>query len=369
MKPDSNRLLSSSLAWVVVAMTWTAPVLAHHSTAEYDGNAIEEARGEIVSVIWRNPHVRLRISTESVDGNSQLWELEGTDLTRLDRVGLQRDVVAVGDVVTFAGNPSTRKARRMYVTNLLLPNGTELLLRGGAQARWAPDKLIDIYAPATPAALVAAAATTVSDDDEGFFDKVLVPTRGPAPAWLSNPPLTEAARRGRALYDAVTDDPVLGCVSPGMPRVMTRSGPYAVRFIERDGDIIEQNEWFEIDRLIHMDGREPPADQPYTPLGYSVGRWDGDALVVTTTHIDWPYFQLYGLEGVPQTRAMRIVERFTPSEGGKTLTYDVSASDPGTFTETVTYEHYVTFRWDPTLEFLPYDCIEVERKARAPQAR
>jgi hypothetical protein len=359
MKHDPGRRFPGRHAAFVPGLLLCAPlVLAHHSTAEYDSNAIAEARGEVVSVLWRNPHVRMTISTAAIDGNDQLWELEGVDLTRLDRAGLPRDLIEVGDVVNFAGNPSTRKARRMYVTNVLLADGTEILLRGGAQARWAPGRVIDTYAPAAPTPVAA------TDGGIGFIGKVLVPTRGPAPAWLSNPPLTDAAREGRAAYDAVTDDPVLGCVSPGMPRVMTRSGPYAIRFIERDGDIVQQNEWFEIDRLIHMDGRQPSADQAYTPLGYSAGRWDGDALIITTTHIDWPYFQLYGLEGVPQSRAMRIVERFTPSGDGTTVTYDISATDPATFTETVTYEGYVTFRWDPSLEFLPYDCIEEERRAR-----
>ena len=150
-----------------------------------------------------------------------------------------------------------------------------------------------------------------------------------------------------------------------MPRVMLRSGPYAVRFIERGPDLVLQNEWFEIDRVIHMDGRAPAANQPYTPLGYSAGKWEGESLVITTTHIDWPYFELYGLVGVPQSRAMRIVERFTPRDGGATLKYDWSATDPAAFTETVTYEGYATFRWNPSLQFLPYDCIEEERKARS----
>jgi hypothetical protein len=340
-----------------------SPASAHHSTAEYDSASIVEARGEIVDVLWRNPHVRLRISTEAIDGSSELWELEGTDLTRLDREGVPHDLLSVGDVISFAGNPSTRKPRRMYVTNLLLVDGREMLLRTGAEPRWSADRLVNTDGRIAPAKVAAAPAA-----GNGFFDKVLVPTRGPAPGWLSDPPLTESARAGRALYDAVTDDPVLGCVSPGMPRVMTRSGPYAIRFLQRGGDIVQQNEWFEIDRLIHMDGRDASADTPYTPLGYSVGRWEGEALVVTTTHIDWPYFQLYGLEGVPQSRAMQIVERFTPSDGGATLAYDLAATDPATFTQTVTYDRYVTFRWDPTLEFLPYDCIEEERSARKPQA-
>jgi len=300
-------------AILVVLLMWPALLPAHHSTAEYDARQVVEARGEVVGVVWRNPHVRLRISTKAVDGSDQVWELEGVDLTRLDRAGLSRDLVKVGDVVSFAGNPSRRSARRMYVTNLRLADGRELLLRAGAEPRWAPTRLIDVYAPVAPVEVTAASS------DGRFFDKVYSPTRGPAPAWLKDPPLTDAARVKRAAYDAVLDDPVLGCVKPGMPRVLTRSGPYAIRFLERDGNIIQQNEWFEVDRLIHMDGRQPPANQPHTPLGYSAGRWDGDALVVTTTHIDWPYFQLYGLEGVPQSRQMRIVERFTPSENGTVL--------------------------------------------------
>ena len=102
------------------------------------------------------------------------------------------------------------------------------------------------------------------------------------------------------------------------------------------------------DRPRHSHGRPRTGrDQPYTPLGYSVGKWEGEALVITTTHIDWPYFELYGLVGVPQSRAMRIVERFTPRDGGATLKYDWSATDPAAFTETVTYEGYATFRWNP----------------------
>jgi hypothetical protein len=265
----------------------------------------------------------------------------------------------VGDTITFAGNPSTRTERRMYVTNLLIADGREILLRGNVKPRWATDGGVNTDA--------IAARATASPPPAGnrFFNRVFVPAReGQAPAWLRNPPLTEAGRAGKAAYDEVVDDPVLGCISPGMPRVMLRSGPYAIRFIERGADLVLQNEWFEIDRLIHMDGREPPANTPYTPLGYSAGQWDGDALVVTTTHIDWPYFELYGLVGVPQSRQMRIVERFTPRDGNATVQYDWSATDPVNLTETISYENYVTFRFNPSLDFLPYDCVEDERRPR-----
>ena len=342
------------------ALGCSLPLAAHHSTAEYDAAAFVEARGEVVSVLWRNPHVRFQVSTQSIDGNERLWEIESADLTRLDRAGLPRNLLNVGDVVTFAGNPSTRTERRMYVTNLLIADGREILLRGNVRARWSGDRAVNT--DAIPTSATAAAAPT----GNRFFGRVFVPSReGQAPAWMRDPPMTAAARAGKAAYDEVVDDPVLGCVSPGMPRVMLRSGPYAVRFIERGANLVLQNEWFEIDRLIHMDGREPPAAEPYTPLGYSAGRWEGDALVITTTHIDWPYFELYGLVGLPQSRAMRIVERFTPRDGNATVQYDWSATDPTNLTETIGYENYVTFRWKTGLDFLPYDCIEDERKARS----
>ncbi|HEY7670928.1 MAG TPA: DUF6152 family protein [Gammaproteobacteria bacterium] len=354
-----SRFAGTLAATLSGCLACATPAAAHHSTAEYDANVVVEARGEIVSVLWRNPHIRFQASTKSIDGDDRLWDVESADLTRLDRAGLPRDILKVGDVVSFAGNPSKRTERRMYVTNLLVADGREILLRGNVMPRFASaDQVVgtDVTFPKTD---------TAPATGTGFFGKVLVPTReGRAPPWVGSPPLTAHAAAGKAAYDEVVDDPVLGCVSPGMPRVMLRSGPYAIRFIERGADLVLQNEWFEIDRLIHMDGREPSADAPYTPLGYSAGKWDGDALVVTTTHIDWPYFELYGLVGVPQSREMRIVERFTPRDGGATVQYDFAATDPAAFTETVAYENYATFRWQPTLEFLPYDCIEEERKAR-----
>jgi Family of unknown function (DUF6152) len=354
-----TALVALFAAAVLSLLGGPARVSAHHSTAEYDGKTFVEARGKVVSVLWRNPHVRFQVSTKSIDGNDQLWEIESADLTRLDRAGLSHDIVKVGDMVTFAGNPSTRKARRMYVTNLLVADGREILLRGNVKPRWAtPDRVVSTDPNFTRQPVAGATSSS-------FLDRVFVAQReGKAPAWVSHPPFTPTAREKQAAYDEVVDDPVLGCVSPGMPRVMLRSGPYGIRFVKQGSDLVLKNEWFEIDRLIHMDGKEPAADAPYTPLGYSAGRWDGDALEITTTHIDWPYFELYGLVGVPQSKAMRIVERFTPRDSGETLQYDFSATDPSAFTQTVDYVNYATYRWQPTLKFLPYDCVEKDRKAR-----
>ena len=103
-----------------------AALHAHHSTAEYDSATIVEARGEVTKVLWANPHVRLEISTRALRRRARNpgCSKARTRPTSTAR-SIPRDIIKPGDTVTFAGNPSTRRERRMYVTNVLLPDRTE----------------------------------------------------------------------------------------------------------------------------------------------------------------------------------------------------------------------------------------------------
>jgi hypothetical protein len=358
---NSSRVTGGRLAAAFLAAAAAATTShAHHSTAEYDSGRVVEARGRVTKILWQNPHVRIEISTEDFDGASSLWYLEGQNPTDLDRARIPRDIVKVGSTVTFAGNPSTRRERHMYVTNVLLEGGTELVLRANAPPRWSPEHYLSHQQAVVDPARAAA------DHAEGIF-RVWLPVAASTPAWASDPPLTEAARAAWKSYDALEDDPIVRCIAPGMPQVITRSGRYAIRFVPAGDDVVLKNEYREIDRIIHMGGIPATRIAP-SPLGYSTGRWDGKSLVVTTTDIDWPYFQLYGLEGVPQSTEMTIVERFTLSGDGRELLYDISATDPRTFTRTVTAEAYRTFRWQPGFEFLPQDCVlESDGASAAPR--
>jgi len=321
---------------------------AHHSLAEYE-DSITEATGTVVDVLWRNPHVRLTISTADFDGETELWELEGMGVMRLDRAGISRDLIGVGTTVRFAGNPSRRRSRQMYVTNVLMPDGQEILLRTSAEPRWSDD-IVSIDRSAISPEQAAA------DHPEGIF-RIWVPAGNRPPDWAGNPPLTLAAQAARDAYDPLVDDPLLTCTPPGMPRVISRSGGHPIRFVESESDILLRNEYFALDRVIHMDPDVDLSGRAPTPLGHSKGHWENGSLVVLTSGIDWPWFQLYGLEGVPQSPAIEIVERFTPNAAGDELRYDLGATDPATFTETVIAENYVTFRWQPGLQFLPYECV------------
>ncbi len=86
-------------------------------------------------------------------------------------------------------------------------------------------------------------------------------------------------------------------------------------------------------RTIFMDGRDLPRDPNPTWLGYSVARWDGDTLVVTTTgfnELGW-----LDVDGNPQTESLKLTERFHRKDFGH-LELDTTFDDPKVFTRAFT---------------------------------
>jgi hypothetical protein len=90
-----------------------------------------------------------------------------------------------------------------------------------------------------------------------------------------------------------------------------------------------------VHRTIFTDGRPLPVDPNPTWMGYSVGRWDGDALVVETSG-----FNDHGwldIEGHPHTEALKITERFRRRDFGH-MDLTITIDDPKTFTRAFSLE-------------------------------
>ncbi len=88
-------------------------------------------------------------------------------------------------------------------------------------------------------------------------------------------------------------------------------------------------------------------------LGYSVGRWEDGTLIVETGRIDYPYFND---QGIPQSEAVEIVERFMLSADETRLDWTATLVDPETFTELITM-HDMHWEWIPANEIKPYNCV------------
>jgi hypothetical protein len=83
-------------------------------------------------------------------------------------------------------------------------------------------------------------------------------------------------------------------------------------------------------RTIFMDGRELPKDPNPTWLGYSVGRWEGDTLVVTS--IGFNDLGWLDVDGNPQTESLKLTERFHRKDFGH-MELDTTFEDPKVFTK------------------------------------
>lgn len=119
------------------------------------------------------------------------------------------------------------------------------------------------------------------------------------------------------------------CTPKGMPWIMEQ--PHDLAFEEDGPDIVLRLEEYDVVRRIYVNWQGDRTVQPYSTHGLSTGVWDGDTLVVTTTNLNSPNFKWE----IPQSEAAEIVERFTPSELGDRLDYEIVVTDPETFTEPV----------------------------------
>ncbi len=283
----------------LVAVASSTVALGHHAAqVTFHTDQIIEVEGEITRLLWRNPHLRFTINARDPLGGTALWNVESIPVTRLARVGVSAELVAVGQTVTVAGFPSRRSANAVYAINMLLPDGREVLLDTPV-ARWT-NNTVGTGRDETP-------GTPSSDPSLGLFrvwstDGVPLPLSSNASYQL-----TEEARVAQAQWDPLSpDNPFLECTAKGMPLIMSQPNP--MEFVDQGDQILLRLEEYDTVRVISM--RSEPSDQSIqaTPLGHSVGDWEGRTLVVRTDRISWRYFSQNGL---PQGRPITVLPVLT----------------------------------------------------------
>jgi len=317
---------------------------AHHSRAEFTGaDDIRELAGELVEVRWSNPHPRFSLRTVSEGGQEVVWYLEAYgNAASLQRTGVLGEHFTVGEPVRVAGRVSNRRDNVMLTTNMLLSDGTEAILEYHGDPYWSEEHI--------------GGAETWVIDDEAVLRRAAQENRGIFRVWSirrrgldsEHLPFTEEALAAQAAFDPLNSF-LTQCVQPGMPMTMMR--PHRYEFADQGETILLRGQYFDTERTVHMADAENPEDQPLSHLGYSVGRWEGNTLIVETSRINWPNLDPLG---TPQSEAMHAVERFALSEDQSRLDYHLTMTDPVAFTEPATYEIY----WLALGEaVLAYDCV------------
>ena len=166
--------------------------------------------------------------------------------------------------------------------------------------------------------------------------------------WPLEPPYSEAGRAAQAHWAANPDeDPSYGCIVP-LGRIISAPLPF---------EIIQQNEritlLYEYDhqvRRVYLDGRGHPDSYP-TLMGHSIGRFDGDTLVIETANLEAGYLRP---QGMPYSDRLRLTERLTLLDDGQRMRAEIVIDDPVYYAKpwSVT-KHYS--RTDE--EIKDYECI------------
>lgn len=153
------------------------------------------------------------------------------------------------------------------------------------------------------------------------------------------------------------DDPYSHCLPPVVPRINSGNRPFKI--LQLPGLVVILYETGYIFRQIFTDGRPLPKDPQPAWLGYSVGKYEGDALVVDTIGFQdqgW----LDGNKGHPHTSAMHVTERFRRVNFGR-LEIEETIDDPKAYTKPFTVKH--TMHLLPDSEILENICNENEKDA------
>jgi hypothetical protein len=150
------------------------------------------------------------------------------------------------------------------------------------------------------------------------------------------------------------DDPQAYCVLSGVPR--ENVVPYPIKFLNAGNVIVILHEALHSYRQIFMDGRALPKNPNPSWMGYSIGHWDGDALVVESSGFvedSW-----LDNNGHPGTESMRVTERFRRPDFGH-LELQLTIDDPKAYKKPWTVN--LQFTAMPESELIEYVCSENEK--------
>lgn len=334
---NSKRVFAILLSLTLLPLTLTA----HHSRSEF-AKEFSEIKGELVKVYWRNPHAGLDVRVANDDGSSEIWRVETYGSPNLfSRMGVKREHFTVGEQITVAGNISTRRPKYMLGSNVLFESGMEAVLSATIQPRWSQEHVGGSDQSDVDLSQVVDAAS----EDLKIFRVWSI--AGRTVGVKRHFPFTDSAREAMAAWDPVTS-PVAQCQEPGMPVPMYQPLSFVVT---DNGDTMQlQTEYFGTTRTIYMRNTTEPESESASHLGYSVGRWDGNTLIVETSRINYPYFNS---AGAPMSEDAQVTERFTLSEDQTQLAYQLTVVDPVTFTEPASYERLFVALGAP---FIVLDC-------------
>ena len=313
-------------------------LMANHATAHHSWAAIFNTEGDaeidgVVSRIeWRNPHIRLEVTTDPGTPEEKVWDVESGSVAMLARMGVNRDVLTEGLQVRVGGYPIREGGDgSIFMNNLLLPDNTEVIFLREGQPRWKGEEIIG----SSDRLQGRIAEEDFSERPTSIFAvwSTIYGAEGSHRA-LSYP-------RGEFRIDYAEPRGVGNCVSKD---VWTEMGaPYPIQLIDNGDTVIVHAEEFDTIRPVHMGIEHYDPGTAKNNLGYSTGRMEDGKLFVTTT-----------FEG--SNSSVQFNETFQLSDDHNRLEYTSTLFDPESGNAPTENSRWWEFQLGSFVQ--PYDCSQ-----------
>ena len=337
---------------VLVATVLTAPVIvvrafAHHGAGLFDMRKNVVLEGKLTRVDFVNPHTYVYFDVVGSDGKVIAMKCETRGATVLRRSGWSPEMFVRGATIKVTGRPHRDDPTACTVDTLTIGDkptleryqqlsGAKAVNRAKRSFRlsngkpnlagdWAQEQQVLATPPGGRAGLVP-----ISQAAAIRAGKLPMPD-GPA-GWFP-PPVTLTAA-GRAAAEALSkrptsENPRLSCQITSILFDWVFDG--TINRITQSANTIKMEYGAApgLTRAVHMNMTEHPAKVAPSRAGHSIGRWDGDTLVVDTVG-----FLPGSLAGsLPHSNKLHVVERFTLNPTTLELTRDIVAEDPVYFAD------------------------------------
>ena len=342
-----SRKNGQSAIFAVSLIGFATPALAHHSFGEFEMNKPLSLSGTLKEMHLINPHSYMEIEVTDANGRKSIRRCEMRAATLIKRSGWSADMFKVGARVEIDGHPHRTDPNACYIENFKIGDAPKMNRNDQIETRavdtskralkladgqpnisgdWAVEQLVLTVPPSGGNGSMIPKSLSKDFAAGRITLQQVQATQPPRPKVVYTPEGEAASRSFNRL--SPQDNPWFNCKPTSIIRDWTADWPIN-RFEQKtlaNGEKVIDITYglYNFDRRIHVGMTRHPDGIKPSPAGHSIGRWEGNTLVVDTVGF---------AAGVlsPPTRSseqMHVVERFTFDPQKFSLRRDYSVTDP-----------------------------------------